>query len=261
MPTHVQHVVTKNLLAQFANTDGFVSRSFKVTGTSGLRPISREGYIPDFITDRSEDAEARWNIIEDKMVDVYNHLEDRTLFSYPDEVSLCKYFMALHLVRSNRIRQSLSQLLQHISQQSRARTATTTNITPSQRNEIDILVEAEMNRQIIGGEWLRKILFYWLDYIGNDFQSWNLEVGVATEGAFVIGDNPMVLYDDDRRVIDAGINNADVCFMPFGPKFVVSLKSANKGPNSFRELDQASVCNVNDLSISAAFIRYYSKPF
>jgi len=259
MPTHIQHVVTKNLLAQFADKDGFVCRSFKVTGTSGLRPISREGYIPDFITDKSEDAEARWNVIEDKMIDVYKHLEDRTLFSYPDEVSLCKYFMALHLVRSNRIHQSLPQLLQHISRQSRARTAITTNITPSQLNKIDILVEAEMNRQIMGGEWLRELLFYWLDFIGNDLQAWNLEIGVATEGVFVIGDNPMVLYNNDLRVVDANFKDADVCFMPFGPKFVVSLKSANKGPNSFRELDQASVRNVNDLSISAAFDRYYSK--
>lgn len=260
MPVRVQHVVTKNLLAQFSNSDGFVNRIFKVTGHSGLRPISREGYVPDFITSRSEDAEARWNEIEDKMDDVYSHLENRTLFDYPSEVELCKRFMALHLIRSKRIHLTLPALLQQINDQSIARTAATPNISPDQRILVNTIVNAELRRQILGGEWLRQILFYWLEFIGNDFQSRNLEIGIATEGSFVIGDNPMVLFDNDRRVVDAGINDADVCFMPFGPKHVVSLKSTSRDHNSYRQINLNGVNNINDLSISSAFTRYYSMP-
>ncbi len=257
----VQHVLTKNLLRNFANSEGFIRVELKSSSKVRNRHINKEGYIPKFITENASEAEARWNEIESGMSNVYRHIKNRTLFQHPEEVELIKRFIALHTVRSSRVHRQVPDLIKGAVGDTRAWINSRTDLPESVKVEAAKAFEKDYKRQANGGDMLRRTLFQLLEEISTDFIKHNdIEIGIASERSFIIGDNPVVTFDNKKMEIDAPLKQTDVCFMPLTPSIVVALPSKKRGLQQFRDISSEGVDKLNALSRSAAYERIYLGP-
>ena len=259
----VQHVITKNLLKQFADSNGFVSVEYKTSGQKRRRHINAEGFIPDFIilTDDAIEAEAKWNEIEKNMKTVMDHIADSTFYDYINDVNTLKRFVALHLVRSLRMRQLIPSLAKQSTEDTRAWLNSRKDITSTQKAEMQPLFEQELPQQANNGSILRRALFQLLEEIGSDFiKNHDVQIGIAETSDLIIGDNPVITFDNDKMEIDAPLRQTDVIFMPLSPKVVVALPSKNRNLQEFRTISSTGVKKLNNLSRSAAYERIYLGP-
>lgn len=253
-----QHVITENLLQRFAGPKGFVKRTFLDSGRSGLRHPNAEGFIPNFISTDAQEAEDKWNEIERQMPTIYAHIENKSLLSSENEVSLIKRFMALHIVRSFQIQRQIPALVENTQNKFEKWLRNQKNLDEAVKTAVKGAFHPEFQKQAQGGTMFKDILFYWYEFIGNDFQQHSLEIGIAEDGQFILGDTPVVMYDKDTNQINVGINPANLIFMPVGVKHVISLLSSKHGGNRYRELDVRAVEKLNELTQRAAIKRLYS---
>jgi len=253
-----QHVITKNLLLQFANQEGFVKVFHKDTGRVRIRHVSSEGYIPNFISDNPKLSEEKWNQIEVKMEKIMLHISDRSFYTYQNDINTLKTFIALHLVRSNRIHRLVPVLAKQAADDTRFWLNGRKDISLEQKLEILPLLENELPNQAFNGPILRRTLFQLLEEISLDFITNNdLQIGIIKEGNLIIGDNPVVTFDNDRMEIDAPLKQTNVVYMPLSPKVVVSLPSKKRRLNGYIDINLSGVEKLNNLSTSAAYRKIY----
>lgn len=259
----VQHVITKNLLKQFANSNGFVLVEYKTSSRKRQRHINAEGFIPDFIilTDDAIEAEAKWNEIEKNMKTVMDHIDDSTFFYYANDSKNLKRFVALHLVRSFRMHQLIPYLTNQAIEDTRSWLNNRKDITTAQKAEMQPLFEQELPRQANNGSILKRDLFQLLEEIGSDFiKNYDVQIGIAETGDLIIGDNPVITFNNGKMEIDAPLKQTDVIFMPLSPKVVVVLPSKKRNLQEFRTISSTGVKKLNNLSRSAAYERIYLGP-
>lgn len=272
-----QHVVSQVLLRRWTNGEGrLVGHDLRYDHRK-LKSSAGEGYIDGFLTDDAEVAEQRWKAHEDPMPEVFKALDTGTLLDERHLVTALKNFLALHFARSRTMRemftrsrgqsQSFEKILgmasdpdflagffrQHF------------GVDPAGPQALllarDALLEMVRDRFGDGG----RAFAVQLEEHFTKFQEvahnvWCLQIAVALEGEFLIGDDPVQVVDHQRGSIGilsgVSISDADTLLMPLGPQHVLAVAK----DDSIVELDGPSVTRINRIETLGAKDKVFYRP-
>lgn len=273
-PPKRQHVVSQVLLRRFADERGELAVFDRVPFKEGRKGPRGVAYVENYIVADPVGAEQMWTGVEQALPAALAVLDAGPPFDDQDSVAAVKECIALHWARSLTMQAIYDRSL------------------PAQREKVKWNVLAEVNwkdafLEIFGlhpaGTEAERIV---RDHIEKHFDGhfadgafffervqaimqqardlladYNLEVGEAVEGEFLISDNPVLTKA--TGVAGAGPlggvpwHLADVLMMPLGPKHVVSVI---KRDHEWMRCDKASVEAINAIQVEGAFRQIAYRP-
>jgi hypothetical protein len=244
MPVRKQHLVSEVILRRFADANGQILRIDLKSGKMAPRHPAACMYELDFISAASDEAEALWKTVEDRMWSAYVALENGAADQDPDAIATIKDCIALHFIRSHTIK--------YVAQQSsRSAIQTMLNRLMGEEGRKVDRNYLEENKIILAGPQgrefaARKLLAtvepalsspdeFW-KRVRDQFQNLKawcapLQLEILTPkddaGDFLIGDTPALSYEAGNLMggPKAGVtlDRAAAVYMPLSPRYVVSL--------------------------------------
>lgn len=248
-----------------------------------VRPRSprAECFVPWYVaSDYSHVIENLWKEVEDVTPTALASVRDGSIFGNADEIDVLRQLFAMHYVRAKSTRLSWSESLARQLQGGHL-----ANIVEMARDDRVLAALYEQQTGLVatspvqlerardrlfanlqdkfepGGEaFVEQLLSLYekvLDYVR---ARPGIEIGVTDGSPLVIGDNPAVAYDADRRT--AGIKNAvnitsgNALVMPLSPAYLLAIG----GRNRFVPLAQPDVDLVNQVQIVCAVESVYVQP-
>ena len=238
----------------------------------------REGFITGFIRKDATTAEQRWKKYEDAAPTVFGTLDDRTIFDSPELVDALKDLFALHFTRSRTMTIAYLRSFGGIFDGQLQKPEAIVN-DPAM---LDRLFEMITGLKPAGPE-ARLFAFEAYQYelierlgpgsasfaerIEENFtkmremlHDWKIEVGVAVDSQFVIGDDPVQTVDSVTGKVGilsgVPIGQADGLIMPFGPQHTVAAAKAN----GFVDIPAAGVDRINRIQVISAEEKVFARP-
>jgi hypothetical protein len=203
----------------------------------------------------------------------------RTLFDHPTHVGTVKDLLALHLVRARHTAVMWERALENSLDEGHGATIVAMAddaefLAGHFRDRMGLelgglgaLLEerhrilAELDARIgLGSGGFANSLEEQFAKVRDYLEPRGLEIGVAEQGQFLIGDNPAVTHNRDSGAIGllggATLGASDELVMPLGPRYVVG----GGGNNQYLQVPISGVAHINVLQMRAAFAKVYCQP-
>jgi Protein of unknown function (DUF4238) len=267
-----QHVVSAVLLRLWKEPFGVTNLD---SGVTWLRSAKSEGYVRNFVGDEySERIEKVWEATENQLNKVFAQVENGTVFENGQALDVLRSMIAMHHVRSLRTGQlhagwlasqsakggrlaglrSMADNSVYLHERYMQRTdqVAPTSFHIEQERAVYLgSLEAEFGA---GGNSFAEQLVVQYENTFRFLGHHPIQIGVAVEGEFLIGDTPVVTLDSATGEMGVPIAQADTIVMPLGPKYVLAVgRSAD-----FVDLNNKAVTHLNRLQVASARSKVYT---
>jgi hypothetical protein len=269
-----QHVVSQGLLRRWVDARGRLVAHRLVHNTTKIKAPRGEGYIAGLISHRPDEAERRWGHYEEAMPAVFGALDRGDLFDHADLVAALKDFLALHFARSRTMREMFMRSRDE-SQQLEDIFGMTTDpdllarffreqfgLDPAGPEALllarDTIIEMVKDRFGDGGPvFERRLEEHFAKFQEVAHTEWCVQIGIAQEAEFLIGDDPVQVVDHERRLIGiasgVSIGSADTLLMPLGPIHIAAIAN----DYGTVELRASGVARINRIQVLSAQEKVY----
>jgi hypothetical protein len=272
-PVVNQHVVTRALLRRFTRP--------VPNNAQGLRKLNLLGdpVVPNFVPFASESMEDFWEQWENKFHAAFQAIDDGSLFSQPDQLAVIRDMVAVHYVRTSRVKQLHFASFADSLAAARAfwrrypqivlgfyyqQTGIVGRGPDAIERGLDLLF-ADTVDLVATGAVLRERMENHFTKVRALLDFFNIEIWTPATGAgeFLIGDAPAATVDphsgDVGLAAGVGILGADVSVsMPLGPTHLAWVHRG--GSDGFREIPADMVDRANAIQILAAEASAYARP-
>lgn len=277
---HKQHIVSQVLLRQWA-IDGYIQVSNLDRGNHYIRSPKAEGFDKDYIRHNSVSAERVWGDIEAKVPAALAAVREKTVFAGLNQEKVLMGLLALHLVRSFRVKQMwdmhvnreidvalngfLSEQVTQNSADFHVEIYRQNQLQEGITERIDGVIDLDSLREksydclASGGPRFSKEVVRVLGLLNERLSGYHLEVAIS-QSDLIIGDNPVVLMDHEAGIQDVingvTVDSSDALFMPVTPKHIIALSKTSR----YRHLSKRDTEYVNSLQLNQAIRKVYMIP-
>jgi hypothetical protein len=253
------HFVSKTVLSGFCNEGGRLERlDVKHPDTRPrLRTTTAVGYRNDLRPENPDEFEGYWHPMENAFSKAMGAVKDGSILEHEQLVEVLRDCLAVHFARSNRIeritRESREPALADATTEARNNLslASPEGLVPigvearaaMARRTIDRIKETTFRHEVIAPQ--RMIAIY--EQVKTRSAGNGVEILVAKDGEFIIGDTPAHTFHPERG-IDVAWDDAMTVFMPIGHHHAISLGPASR----FYDIDLVTMDLINRTQVATA---------
>jgi hypothetical protein len=239
------------------------------------KPVSRCGWVKNFVAFESASAEHLWNGIETRVPTALDAVRHGTPFADSAHAEVLRSLVVLHYVRSYHFREVHLNALEKVRATLRvtlprdlpgplyreALRATGLHLTEPEALATyaeRLIDQSEVVQDHESGKLFRENIEEMFHKVLQKASMWQVEIHTPESGQFLIGDNAGITIRQDENKTEYGMafNDATSMVLPIGPRHLVALGPHNK----VNTLDAATVAALNTVQVLAARRYVYMHP-
>lgn len=269
-----QHLVSRVLLRRWANTPkGKVGVLDVAELSSHADYVENLASIKEFVNTGEDQTEKLWGEVEKRLSYAFELVEERKILESEEFSNTIKDCIALHFARSFAMAEIYSKSLPHYQQQ--VIDGVLAEVSPADVvHAMTGLLVPDASAHLLASDYIGKAFEadvekrgFLAQLLTDKYEQGrelaannSLEFWYASDGEFVIGDTPVVSFNQERDAVGVlnGVawNDADAIVMPLGPNHVVAL---SKEP-AYMEADARTVEWLNVMQVRGALKDVYFRP-
>ena len=268
-PYRRQHLVSQVIVDRFSDQGNVMRFQLDPERIQARTPATCM-YMPDFISAAPAEAERLWGLVESKLPEALDAVDDGSILNSPSAIATLKDCLAVHVARSKAMAWTRGVALQRAAAQLKVEMMTKqprwllerfqerygvvgVGVQALERAADDFITAAAPTVNTPKSFWASVREYF--DHAMSFFTRQALEVITPDPGSgeFLLGDCPAIALAKGRQLIGGprggvGVDDAATVIMPIGPRHMISLGpvplSAGIPANYVDQLNRVQVVNA-----------------